>query len=208
MADDPESADSIEIADLGVLGEAKARRVTSLLRTVPDYPEKGIQFRDITGVLADPQGLELLVEAFARSLPSEGIDLVAGMEARGFLVGAPLALRLGLGFIPLRKQGKLPPPTVSEAYSLEYGRASLEGREGTIPEGARVLIVDDVIGRARGAARRQGRRALVLHRADGARRDGCAERPSGQRPGAASRLSPDARCRAGALTARPRKEWP
>ena len=118
--------------------------ISRRIRDVHDFPEPGIVFKDITGVLVDPEAFRALVEALAHVAPAD-IDLVAGMEARGFILGAALAAHLGTGFVPIRKVGKLPPPTRSVSYDLEYGQATLELREGTVPVGARVLLVDDVL---------------------------------------------------------------
>lgn len=138
--------DDIALAALAGLEPARAAHVRSLIRDVPDYPSPGILFRDITPLLADAAGLADVIDAFARASADMGeIDLVAGMEARGFLFGAPLAARLGVGFLPLRKAGKLPPPVERVDYELEYGSASIELRSGTLRAGARVLLVDDVL---------------------------------------------------------------
>lgn len=131
---------------LAGLGAQRASRVLELVRAVPDYPGPGITFRDITGLLADGEAFGHVVEALGDvARAAGGIDLVAGMEARGFLIGAPLATHLGVGFVPLRKAGKLPPPTDTVTYDLEYGTATIELRSGTLPPGARVLVVDDVL---------------------------------------------------------------
>jgi adenine phosphoribosyltransferase len=121
-----------------------ASRVTELMREVPDYPEPGVLFRDITPVLADAQAFAALVAVLAAGAPPD-VDLVAGMESRGFLLAAPIAVALGAGLVPVRKQGKLPGPTIAETYELEYGTATLELHPFTVPEGARVLVVDDVL---------------------------------------------------------------
>lgn len=114
------------------------------IRDVQDYPAPGILFKDITGLLVDANAFRGAVEALAETVP-EGTELIAGTEARGFIFGAALAARLGLGFVPVRKAGKLPPPVHSHSYDLEYGRSTLEIREGTVATGARVLLVDDVL---------------------------------------------------------------
>jgi adenine phosphoribosyltransferase len=138
--------DDIALAALSGLAPERADRVRSLIRDVPDYPAEGIVFRDITPLLADASGLADVVDGFAAAATELGeIDLVAGMEARGFLFGAPLATKLGVGFLPLRKAGKLPPPVERVDYDLEYGSASIELRSGTLRPGARVLLVDDVL---------------------------------------------------------------
>ena len=136
----------LRAAGLAGLGVERANRVLELVRAVPDYPGPGITFRDITGLLADGDAFGHVVEALGDVVRAAGgVDLVAGMEARGFLVGAPLATHLGVGFVPLRKAGKLPPPTDSVTYDLEYGTATIELRAGTLHPGARVLVVDDVL---------------------------------------------------------------
>lgn len=120
--------------------------VEGLLREVPDFPQPGVLFRDVAGVLASGEGLAAATRAMADLAAELGeFDLVAGMEARGFLFGAPLAAHLGAGFIPVRKAGKLPPPVLAATYELEYGTATLELRDGTIPAGARVLVLDDIL---------------------------------------------------------------
>ena len=121
-----------------------AERVAALLREVPDYPEPGVLFRDITPVLADAAAFADLVAVLAAGAP-DGVDLVAGMESRGFLLAAPIAVALRAGLVPVRKAGKLPGPTLSETYDLEYGSATLEIHPFTVPAGSRVLVVDDVL---------------------------------------------------------------
>jgi adenine phosphoribosyltransferase len=140
--------DDISVVALSGLGPERAAEIRALIRDVPGYPHEPIVFRDITPMLADGAALTDVIEAFARLCEGEGghaIDVVAGMEARGFLLGAPLATRLGVGFLPLRKAGKLPPPVERVDYDLEYGSAAIELRTGTLPAGARVLVVDDVL---------------------------------------------------------------
>ncbi|WP_418276757.1 adenine phosphoribosyltransferase [Isoptericola jiangsuensis] len=149
--------DDISVVALAGLGPARAAEVRALIRDVPDYPHPPVVFRDIMPLLADGAAFADVVDAFARLAEADGgVDVVAGMEARGFLLGAPLATRLGVGFLPLRKAGKLPPPVEREDYELEYGSASIEVRTGTLAPGARVLVVDDVLatgGTAQAAAR-------------------------------------------------------
>ena len=123
---------------------AVAARVSQLLREVPDYPEPGVLFRDITTVLADGQAFADLVAVLAAAAPGP-IDLVAGMESRGFLLAAPVAVALRAGVVLVRKAGKLPGPTIAETYDLEYGTATLEVQPFTVPAGSRVLVVDDVL---------------------------------------------------------------
>lgn len=139
-------ADDISLVALSGLGQERAAEVRALVRDVPDYPHPPIVFRDITPLLADGSALGDVIEAFAGlAAVGGGVDVVAGMEARGFLLGAPLAVRLGVGFLPLRKAGKLPPPVERVDYHLEYGTAAIELRSGTLRPGARVLLVDDVL---------------------------------------------------------------
>jgi len=151
-----ERPDDIVLDGLRGLGAQRAAEVRALIRDVPDYPHPPVVFRDITPLLADGPALADVVEAFARLVDADGgVDVVAGMEARGFLLGAPLATRLGVGFLPLRKAGKLPPPVERVDYELEYGSAAIELRTGTLEAGSRVLLVDDVLatgGTARAAA--------------------------------------------------------
>lgn len=115
------------------------------VRAVPDFPQPGILFRDITPLLADPAAFAQVVDAFAERWRGDGIDAVAGVESRGFLFGAPLALSLGLPFFPVRKAGKLPHETLAHEYALEYGTATLEVHRDAVVPGARVLVVDDVL---------------------------------------------------------------
>lgn len=121
-----------------------AARVRELIHDVPDHPEPGVVFKDITPLLADGPAFRAVVDHMASTAPGR-VDLVVGMEARGFILGAPVAAALGAGFIPARKAGKLPRETVTGAYDLEYGSAVLEVHAGTIGHGARVLVVDDVL---------------------------------------------------------------
>ncbi|MFP3712346.1 adenine phosphoribosyltransferase [Puerhibacterium sp. TATVAM-FAB25] len=138
--------DDIALVSLSGLGAARAAEIRALIRDVPGYPHEPVVFRDITPMLADGPALADVIEAFARLVEADGgVDVVAGMEARGFLLGAPLALRLGVGFLPLRKAGKLPPPVERADYELEYGTAAIELRSGTLRPGARVLVLDDVL---------------------------------------------------------------
>jgi len=119
--------------------------LTSLIRDIPDFPEPGVIFKDITPVLADGKALKVLVDAMAEPFANSGITKVAGIEARGFTLATPVADRLGAGFIPVRKPGKLPFDTVREDYVLEYGTDALEIHVDATHEGERVLLVDDVI---------------------------------------------------------------
>ena len=118
---------------------------TRLIRDVPDFPKPGILFKDITPVLADPNGFAAAIESLATPWRDAPIDAVVAIEARGFIFGAPLARALGCGFVPVRKPGKLPGRVVSLTYALEYGHDTLEMRADALPAGASVLIVDDVL---------------------------------------------------------------
>jgi adenine phosphoribosyltransferase len=128
-------------------GGSSARADTGLLlrlvRDVPDYPRPGVMFKDITPLLADPAALAATVEAL--SAGHERIDKVAGIEARGFILAAPVACRLGVGFVPVRKLGKLPGPTHTQSYELEYGTAAVEVKVDAFAPGDRVLLIDDVL---------------------------------------------------------------
>jgi adenine phosphoribosyltransferase len=116
-----------------------------LIRTIPDYPKAGIMFRDITTLLSDAKGFKKAVKALAKRYDDEDIDLVAGIEARGFILGGAVADRLECGFVPIRKKGKLPGKTIGQEYSLEYGVDVIEIHEDAIVPDARVLIIDDLI---------------------------------------------------------------
>jgi adenine phosphoribosyltransferase len=120
-----------------------AELLGGLIRDVPDYPQPGVVFKDITPLLADAPGFAAAIDALASGY--ERIDKVAGIEARGFILAAPVALRLGVGFAPVRKQGKLPGPTLAQTYELEYGSATVEVHADAFAPGERVLIVDDVL---------------------------------------------------------------
>lgn len=117
----------------------------SLVRTVPDFPAPGILFRDITTLIGHGAGLAASVDHLARRARAAGASAIAGMEARGFIFGAAVAAQLGLGFVPVRKPGKLPVPTIGIDYALEYGRDRLEIDPGAIRAGQNVVLVDDLI---------------------------------------------------------------
>ncbi len=116
-----------------------------LIRDIPDFPQPGIMFKDITPLLKDATGLSAAVDAMAAPWTDAGIDAVLAVEARGYLLGTPVALRLGAGFVPARKPGKLPYETVSVDYDLEYGSDTIEMHRDGLEPGQRVLIVDDVL---------------------------------------------------------------
>ncbi|HYH82969.1 MAG TPA: adenine phosphoribosyltransferase [Longimicrobium sp.] len=127
----------------------------SLIRDVPDFPQPGILFRDVTPLLRDAEALREAVSHFADRYRAEGIDVVAGVESRGFIFGAPLAMELGVGFVPIRKLGKLPAEKIHREYALEYGTAALEMHLDAVSPGERVLLIDDLLatgGTARAAA--------------------------------------------------------
>lgn len=121
------------------------QRLSDLIRAVPDFPQPGITFRDITPLLADADGFAHCIDLLAEPWREAGVQVVCGIESRGFIFGAALADRLRSGFVPLRKPGKLPPPVVAAQYQLEYGRDALEARADAPRNGERVLIVDDVL---------------------------------------------------------------
>ena len=115
------------------------------IRDIPDWPKKGILFRDITPLLADPQAFPATIDALCAPFQQAGVEYVAAVEARGFIFGAAAAARLGAGFIPIRKKGKLPWKTETASYELEYGVDSIEMHRDDIPRGAKVLMVDDLL---------------------------------------------------------------
>ncbi len=125
------------------------RALDTLIRDVEDFPQPGVVFKDITPLLADHEGFASVVRSLAEAgRDAEGnvvVDKVVGMEARGFILAAPVALALGVGFVPVRKAGKLPGETYAVSYALEYGEATLEVHEDAIEQGERVLLVDDVL---------------------------------------------------------------
>lgn len=116
-----------------------------LVRAIPDYPKTGIIFRDVTTLFADPDGLRRTVEEMAKPYRDADLDLVAGIDARGFIVGGAIALALGKGFVPIRKRGKLPADVYRQEYALEYGVDEVEIHKDSVRPGARVLLVDDLI---------------------------------------------------------------
>ena len=119
--------------------------IKSRIRTIPDHPKPGIQFRDITTLLQDPVGLRISVEGLVKSFQGEKIDKVVAIEARGFILGGAVALELGVGFVPVRKPGKLPHETIGKDYELEYGTDRIEMHTDAIAPGERVLLIDDLI---------------------------------------------------------------
>ncbi|OPZ11006.1 MAG: Adenine phosphoribosyltransferase [candidate division BRC1 bacterium ADurb.BinA364] len=119
--------------------------LAAYIRDIPDFPKPGILFKDITPLLAAPEAFAETIRLFAERYRGRGIDRIMGVESRGFIFGAALALELGLPFIPARKPGKLPYKTISESYSLEYGEATLEIHEDALEQGDKVLLMDDLL---------------------------------------------------------------
>lgn len=115
------------------------------IKTIPDYPKAGILFRDVTSLLENPKAYSASIELLSEHYSESGVTKVVGTEARGFLFGAPVALALGVGFVPVRKPGKLPRETISESYELEYGTDTLEIHTDSIQPGDKVLVVDDLL---------------------------------------------------------------
>jgi adenine phosphoribosyltransferase len=120
-------------------------QIKQKIRDVPDFPQKGIVFRDITTLLKDPQAYKAIIDHLYNRYKDSNLSAVIGIESRGFIFGGALADRLGVGFIPARKPGKLPAETVSESYSLEYGEATLEIHKDAITKGMKVLVIDDLL---------------------------------------------------------------
>ena len=121
------------------------RVLRAYIRTIPDFPHAGIQFRDVTTLLADARGFRMAVDQLLTPYAGEPIDKVVGLEARGFILGGAVAHQLSVGFVPIRKQGKLPGAVLSQAYALEYGEAVVEIHDDALKPGDRVLIVDDLL---------------------------------------------------------------
>ena len=121
------------------------KMIEEYVRDIPDFPEKGIIFRDVTTVLQDAEGLKLAIDSMIQLLDGVDFDVVAGTESRGFIFGVPIAYTLGKPFIPVRKKGKLPCETISAKYDLEYGSAEIEIHKDSILPGQKVILVDDLI---------------------------------------------------------------
>ena len=121
------------------------KKIEEYVRTIPDFPEPGIMFRDVTSVLHDPDGLKLAIDSMIKLLDGVDFDIIAGAESRGFIFGMPIAYALGKAFIPVRKKGKLPLETVEESYDVEYGSATIEMHKDSIKPGQKVVIIDDLI---------------------------------------------------------------
>ena len=132
--------------------------ILARIRNVPDWPEAGVMFRDITPLLSDPKVFRVLIDQFVHRYFDVRPDAIAGLDARGFIIGAVLAFELGVGFVPIRKKGKLPFTTVAETYELEYGSATVEMHTDAVGAGDRVLLIDDLI--ATGGTMLAGKRLL------------------------------------------------
>jgi adenine phosphoribosyltransferase len=122
-----------------------AQDLASRIRDIPDFPKPGILFKDITTMLKDGKSFQMAVDGLLEKIGKRDVDVVVGMESRGFIFGAPIAYKLGVGFVPVRKLGKLPADVVSVEYDLEYGSATLEMHKDALKPGAKVLIVDDLL---------------------------------------------------------------
>lgn len=121
------------------------KELKDYVRSIPDFPKKGIVFRDVTTVLQDSEGLKLAIDSMQEKLKNVEFDLILGAESRGFIFGMPIAYNLNKPFIPVRKKGKLPCETIEESYDLEYGKATLEIHKDAIKPGQKVVIIDDLI---------------------------------------------------------------
>ena len=119
--------------------------IKDFIRTIPDFPHEGIMFRDVTTLFNDPVGLKMAIDETIELYRDADITKVAGLEARGFITGGAVAAALGVGFVPIRKKGKLPGSTISESYQLEYGEATIELHDDALEAGDRVLLIDDLI---------------------------------------------------------------
>ena len=137
----------ISLSSPNLLPQEDADYLCSLIRTIPDFPSEGILFRDFMPVFAQAKSMNLLIQGLVNALPvmPSEFDYIAGLEARGFLIGTALAQKLDKGFIAVRKAGTLPPPVLSQSYDLEYGKATMEIEKDLVKPGSRILIVDDLI---------------------------------------------------------------
>lgn len=121
------------------------KKIEEYVRSIPDFPEEGIIFRDVTSVLQDAEGLHLAIKSMMDLLDGVEFDVIAGTESRGFIFGTPIAYQMGKAFVPIRKKGKLPCETIEETYDLEYGSATIEMHKDSIEPGQKVVLVDDLI---------------------------------------------------------------
>ncbi len=123
----------------------RKKTVKDYIRTIPDFPHKGIMFRDVTTLFADPRGFRICVDQLLSPYAGMRIDKVVGLEARGFILGGAVAHQLSVGFVPIRKKGKLPGKTIAQDYTLEYGAATMEVHDDAIEPGEKILVVDDLL---------------------------------------------------------------
>lgn len=121
------------------------KTVQDYIRTIPDFPHEGIMFRDVTTLFADPRGFRLAIDQLLHPYVGQQIDKVVGLEARGFILGGAIAHQLSVGFVPIRKAGKLPGKVISQAYTLEYGEAVMEIHDDAVQPGEKILVVDDLL---------------------------------------------------------------
>lgn len=121
------------------------KTVSDYIRTIPDFPHEGIMFRDVTTLFSDPRGFRLAIDQLLHPYVGTDIDVIIGLEARGFILGGAIAHQLSLGFVPIRKKGKLPGNTIEQAYKLEYGEAVVEIHDDALQAGQKVLLVDDLL---------------------------------------------------------------
>lgn len=121
------------------------KTVKDYIRTIPDFPHDGIMFRDVTTLFADPRGFRMAIDQLLHPYVGQHIDRIVGLEARGFILGGAIAHQLSLGFVPIRKKGKLPGQTIEQAYTLEYGEAVMEVHDDALQPGEKVLLVDDLL---------------------------------------------------------------
>ncbi|MBT8408192.1 MAG: adenine phosphoribosyltransferase [Alphaproteobacteria bacterium] len=148
---------------------AKKKTVKDYIRTIVDFPHEGIMFRDVTTLFADPRGFRMCIDQLLHPYAGEEIDKVVGLEARGFILGGAIAHQLSVGFVPIRKKGKLPGRTISQDYTLEYGEAIVEIHDDAVEAGENILLVDDLL--ATGGTAEAG---IKLLERLGARITGCA----------------------------------
>ncbi len=121
------------------------KTVQDYIRTIPDFPHEGIMFRDVTTLFADPRGFRIAIDQLLHPYAGEAIDKVVGFEARGFILGGAIAHQLSVGFVPIRKKGKLPGHTIAQDYTLEYGTATMEVHDDALQAGEKILLVDDLL---------------------------------------------------------------
>ncbi|MEM9477777.1 MAG: adenine phosphoribosyltransferase [Pseudomonadota bacterium] len=125
--------------------QLQRKTVRDYIRTIVDFPHEGIMFRDVTTLFADPRGFRMCIDQLLHPYAGEQIDKVVGLEARGFIIGGAIAHQLSVGFVPIRKKGKLPGATISEEYTLEYGEAIMEVHDDALKPGEKILVVDDLL---------------------------------------------------------------